>query len=143
LSYFRDISTFGGCTAGPTAAIENMKIIEEEDLCGNSVRTGAYLHERLHELMDKHKVIGDVRGKGLFAGAELVTDRATREPVSEKLVAAVTGDCLAQGVIVGATNRSVPGYNNTLLFAPALIATRDDIDVITGAVDKALTKVFG
>ncbi len=143
LSYFRDISTFGGCTAGPTAAIENMKIIEEEDLCGNSVRTGAYLHERLHELMDKHKVIGDVRGKGLFAGAELVTDRATREPVSEKLVAAVTGDCLAQGVIVGATNRSVPGYNNTLLFAPALIATRDEIDVITGAVDKALTKVFG
>ncbi len=104
---------------------------------------GAYLHEQLHELMDKHKVIGDVRGKGLFAGAELVTDRATREPVSEKLVAAVTGDCLAQGVIVGATNRSVPGYNNTLLFAPALIATRDDIDVITGAVDKALTKVFG
>jgi len=37
----------------------------------------------------------------------------------------------------------VPGYNNTLLFAPGLIATRDDIDVITGAVDKALTKVFG
>jgi len=54
LSYFRDISTFGGCTAGPTAAIENMKIIEEEDLCGNSVRTGAYLHERLHELIARH-----------------------------------------------------------------------------------------
>ncbi len=46
------------------------------------------------------------------------------------------------GVIIGATNRSVPGFNNTLCFSPALIATPDDIDAITGAVDKALTKVF-
>jgi taurine-pyruvate aminotransferase len=50
---------------------------------------------------------------------------------------------MGQGVIIGATNRSVPGFNNTLLFAPALIATKDDIDEITGAVDKALTRVLG
>ena len=52
-------------------------------------------------------------------------------------------ECGAQGVIIGATNRSVPGFNNTLCFSPALIATADDIDEITQAVDKALTKVFG
>lgn len=143
LGYFRDISTFGGCTAGPTAALENMRIIEDEDLCGNSVRMGEYLKGKLHELMDKHACIGDVRGKGLFAGAELVADRGTREPLEEKKVIAVVADCMAQGVIIGASNRSMPGFNNTLLFAPALIATTDDLDQILGAVDAALTKVVG
>ncbi len=143
LSYFRDISTFGGCTAGPTAAIENMAIIEEEGLLENSTTMGAHLLSNLHALMDKHAVIGDVRGQGLFAGAELVTNRGTKDPLNEKQVGAIVADCMGQGVIIGAPNRSVPGFNNTLLFAPALIATKDDIDEITGAVDKALTRVLG
>jgi len=46
-------------------------------------------------------------------------------------------------VIIGAANRSIPGRNNVLCFSPALIATAADIDAITDAVDKALTKVFG
>ncbi|SEQ01150.1 taurine-pyruvate aminotransferase [Loktanella sp. DSM 29012] len=143
LGYFRDISTFGGCTAGPTAAIENMAIIEEESLLENSTRVGAYLKDSLYALMDRHPVIGDVRGLGLFAGAELVTDRDTKDPVNEKQVGAIVADCMAQGVIIGATNRSVPGFNNTLLFAPALIATRDDIDQICDAVSGAITRVLG
>ena len=49
---------------------------------------------------------------------------------------------MAQGVVIGVTNRSLPGLNNTLCFSPALISTADDIDEITGAVDKALTRVF-
>ncbi len=143
MNYFRDISTFGGCTAGPAAALENMRIIEDEGLLENTVRMGERTVANLHALMEKHRVIGDVRGKGLFCGAELVADRQTREPVSEKQVAAVVGECFAQGVIIGASNRSVPGLNNVLCLSPALIATADDIDAITGAIDKALTKVFG
>jgi len=143
LNYFRDISTFGGCTAGPAAAIENMRIIEDEGLLANTMKMGERAMGNLQALMEKHKVIGDVRGKGLFLGAELVADRQTKEPVDEKRVQAVVADCMAQGVIIGATNRSVPGLNNTLCLSPALIATPDDIDEITGAIDKALTKVFG
>jgi taurine-pyruvate aminotransferase len=143
MGFFRDISTFGGCTAGPAAAIENMKIIEEEDLRGNSTRTGEHLQNNLKALMEKHKWIGDVRGMGLFAGAELVADRDSKDPVDEKMVAAIVGDCMQQGVIVGATNKSLPGFNNTLLFAPSLIATKDDIDHITDAVDQAITRVLG
>ncbi len=142
LDYFRDISTFGGCTAGPVAAIENMRIIEDEGLLDNTTNMGAYMMDQLHALKDKHAVIGDVRGKGLFLGAELVADRDARTPMDEKRVMAVTADCMAQGVIIGATNRSVPGYNNTLCFSPALIATKDDIDEIITAVDSALTRVF-
>lgn len=143
MGYFRDISTFGGCTAGPTAALENMRIIEDEDLCGNSVRMGEYFAGKLEELKDKHQWVGDVRGKGLFRGAELVQDRGTKEPAAEKQVGAIVADCMAQGVIIGATNRSVPGFNNTLLFAPALIAGKDDIDQICAAVDGAITRVMG
>ncbi len=143
MSYFRDISTFGGCTAGPAAALENMRIIEDEGLLDNTLKMGARVMDNLNALMEKHKVIGDVRGKGLFCGAELVADRGTKEPMDERKVAAVVAECNAQGVIIGMTNRSLPGLNNTLCLSPALIATADDIDQITGAIDRALTKVFG
>jgi taurine-pyruvate aminotransferase len=143
MNYFRDISTFGGCTAGPAAAMENMRIIEDENLLDNTVKMGARMIENLDQLAEKHSVIGDVRGAGLFCGAELVKDRKTKEPEDEKLVQAVVADCAAQGVLIGATNRSLPGLNNTLCFSPALIATPDDIDQITEAVGKSLAKIFG
>ena len=143
MNHFRDISTFGGCTAGPVAALENMRIIEDENLLENTTAMGDRLMANLHGLMERHKVIGDVRGKGLFCGAELVKDRASKEPVEEKLVQAVVADCGANGVVIGATNRSLPGFNNTLCLSPALIATADDIDRITDAIDGALGRVFG
>jgi taurine-pyruvate aminotransferase len=142
LSYFRDISTFGGCASGPAAALENMRIIEDEGLLENTNAMSERLLGNLRALQEKHRVIGDVRGKGLFCGAELVADRLTKEPAEEKMVAAVVADCMAQGVIIGMTNRSLPGLNNTLCLSPALIATPDDIDAITHAIDKALVKVF-
>ena len=76
--------------------------------------------------------------------SELVADRTTREPLDEKLVAAVTGHCMKNdAVIIGMTNRSLPGLNNTLCFSPALIATKDDIDQIITSVDGALSAVVG
>jgi taurine-pyruvate aminotransferase len=143
MSYFRDISTFGGCTAGPVAALENMRIIEEENLLENTVRMGERCLNNLEALKAKHNVVGDVRGLGLFLGAELVADRKTKEPIDEKRVQAVVADCLKQGVIIGATNRSLDGLNNTLCLSPALIATANDIDRITEVIDRALTNVFG
>ena len=141
MSYFRDISTFGGCAAGPAAALENMRIIEDEKLLDNTTAMGAYLMDSLGALQDKHAIIGDVRGKGLFCGAELVRDRSTKEPVAEKVTQAVVADCMGQGVIIGATNRSIEAYNNTLCLSPALISTRDDIDQIVTAIDGALERV--
>ncbi len=142
LNYFRDVSTFGGCTAGPAAALENLRIIEDEGLLDNTLAMGERLMGGLHALSEKHAVIGDVRGKGLFCGVELVANRDTREPVEEMLVQKVVAECGAEGVIVGMTNRSVPGFNNTLCLSPALVATSDDIDRITDAVDTGLARVF-
>ena len=141
LNYFRDISTFGGCAGGPAAALENMRIIEEENLLKNVNVMGDYIMDKLHELKDKYQVVGDVRGKGLFVGVELVKDRKTKEPVHESVSGAVVSDCLQQGVMIGRTNRSFPTLNNTLCLSPALICTKDDIDQIVGAIDVALAKI--
>ncbi len=141
MDYFRDISTFGGCTAGPAAALVNMEIIENENLLDNVVQQGEYLRGRLNQLMDKYDVIGDVRGKGLFAGFELVKDRVTKEPVDETLPIQIGAHCMQNGVIIGRTNRSFKEYNNTVCLSPALIATQADIDKIVDAIDNALAEL--
>ncbi len=143
MDYFRDVSTFGGCTAGPAAALANLQIIEEEGLLDNVTAMGARLMAGLNTLKDKHDCIGDVRGLGLFCGAELVSDRASKEPMPEEKVAAVVAEVFAQKVIIGMTNRSLDGFNNTLCLSPALIASKENIDEIVTAIDVALTRVFG
>jgi len=138
MGYFRDISTFGGCAAGPAAALETMRIIEDENLLDNVTEMGEYLMEKLRGLQNKYKVIGDVRGKGLFCGMELVKDRHTKEPVHEDMLMKIAADCMNQGVIVGRTNRSLSGLNNTVCLSPALICTPADIDQIVESLDNAM-----
>lgn len=142
MSHFRDISTFGGCTGGPAAAIANMAIIEEENLLENVQKMGDYLGEKLRGLAGKHAVMGEVRGIGLFQGVELVSDRNTRAALPEAMVQGIVANCMANSaVIIGATNRSLDGLNNTLCLSPAYIATRSDIDEIVVAIDDAITRV--
>ena len=141
MAYFRDVSTFGGCAAGPAAALENLRIIEEEGLLENSTIVGEYLKDKLLELKEKYVLIGDVRGKGLFVGLELVTDRQTKDPVHESVVMKIVATCQANGVIIGRTNRSFREFNNTIALSPALIATKDDIDEIVAALDHAIASV--
>ncbi|WP_339420146.1 MULTISPECIES: aminotransferase family protein [unclassified Pseudomonas] len=138
LDYFRDISTFGGCAAGPAAALSNMAIIEREGLLDNATVQGHYLRARLMELKDKYEMIGDVRGKGLFAGFELVSSRVTKEPVDESICMAIAAHCMLKGVIIGRTNRSFKTLNNNICLAPPLIVTKNDIDEIICALDSAL-----
>ncbi len=137
-SYFRDISTFGGSTAGPAAALEVLKIIKREKLLENVNEVGEHLKNKLLELQDKHEMIGEVRGKGLFCGVELVKDRATKEPVDETVAASVAAHCFKNKVMIGRTNRSFETNNNVLLFSPAFICTKTDIDLIVESVDNAL-----
>lgn len=140
IGYFRDISTYGGCAAGCTAAVESIRIIEEESLVENSAQMGKYLLEGLNEFK-KHKLVGDVRGRGLFAGIELVEDKKTKAPCKESVLAAIVGDVKSQGVIIGRMGRSLPNQNNVITMAPALIATKNDIDRIIHAIGNALAKI--
>jgi taurine-pyruvate aminotransferase len=140
-SYFRDISTFGGCTSGPAAALENLKIIEEEGLLENTLHVGEYLKGRLMLLKDKYSLIGDVRGVGLFLGMELVKDRITKEPVEESVLMKIVADCAAHGVLIGRTNRSFRKYNNTICLSPMLTLTQEQADVIVDAIDGAFSRL--
>ncbi len=136
LNFFRDISTYGGCAGPMAAALETTRIIEEENLVERSREMGAYLLERLKELLDL-PIVGDVRGVGLFCGVEFVRDKVTKEPVSEAEMAKIVGNMFAQNIIVGRTNVSITGLNTVMNFAPSLIITKEQIDRLVDAVRKA------
>ncbi|WP_461208768.1 aminotransferase family protein [Desulfocurvus sp. DL9XJH121] len=141
LAYFRDISTFGGCAAACSAGLENLRIIEEENLLERVVRMGDLLMDELQGLRDLPGV-GDVRGKGLLCGVEFVADKETREPLPEAKVVAVAGALAQAGILVGRTNRSIPGLNNTINLAPAYVVTEDEIRTIVGGMRDAIIKVL-
>ncbi len=141
LNYFRDISTYGGCTAALTAALESTRIIEDENLLDNAVEVGAYLNEKLTGLK-KYDVVGEVRGQGLFAGIEFVVDRNTKEPITEGQMAQLMGNVMAENVIVGRTNSSFHGLNNIMNFAPCLTITKAQVDIVVAAVESAIQKTF-
>ena len=107
----------------------------------NSCQMGAYLIEQL-ETLKKYDVVGDVRGLGLFAGLEFVTNRTTKEAITEAQMAQLMGNVMAEKVIVGRTNTSFDGLNNVMNFAPCLIITKEQIDTIVAAVAAALEKTF-
>ncbi|MCG8636008.1 MAG: aminotransferase class III-fold pyridoxal phosphate-dependent enzyme [Desulfobacterales bacterium] len=139
--FFRDISTYGGCTAPMAAALESTRIIEDEDLVANSREMGKLLMERLGEL-NSLPWVGDTRGVGLFCGLEVVEDKAGKIPVTEAQMAQLMGNIMAEGVIVGRTNSSLPGLNTTLYFVPCLTVTAQEIDRMVTAVEIGLKKTF-
>ena len=140
LKYFRDISTYGGNAGACAAAMENIRIIEDENLLEHVAGMGKYLLDSLKEL-ESHPMVGDVRGKGLFAGVELVVDKNTKEPAGEQVMGGILADAAGQGVLLGKMNRSVPGRNNIITIAPAYIITKDEIDRIVSALRAALERI--
>jgi taurine-pyruvate aminotransferase len=140
LGYFRDISTFGGSAAAAAAALANLDVIDRENLLDNVRRQGQRLLEGLENLRDRPGV-GDVRGLGLLAGVELVADKRTKTPLDEERVARVAGAMAEKGVLVGRTNRSLPGLNNVINLAPAYVATESDIDEILSALARTLDEL--
>ena len=140
-NFFRDISTYGGCAAPMAAALESTRIIEEENLVENSRVKGEILLERLQELTSL-PMVGDVRGVGLFCGLEVVVDKEKKTPPSEAQMAQLMGNIMAEKVIVGRTNSSLPGMNTILYFVPCLTVSEEEIDTMVTAVAKALKKTF-
>lgn len=116
------------------AALTTIQIIEDEGLVENSATIGAYALDRLTEMMDKHPLIGDVRGRGFLFGAELVKDRDTREQASEA-ADMVLYKALERGLSFKTT------MGNVLTFTPSLITTKDDMDFAMQVIDESLSEV--
>jgi 4-aminobutyrate aminotransferase-like enzyme len=81
-SAFRYFNTFGGNPVSSAAALATLEVLEEEGLMQNAARVGDITRQGLRDLATRHACIGDVRGQGLFFGAEMVLDRRTREPAT-------------------------------------------------------------
>lgn len=124
-------ATFGGNPVSTAAALAVIKIIEDEDLRANCKTVGDYLREKLEELKEKHAIIGDVRGKGLMQGIELVKDRETKEPAPEAVLK-VFEETRRQGVLIGKGGL----YGNVIRTGMMLNSTKDNVDELVAALDK-------
>jgi adenosylmethionine-8-amino-7-oxononanoate aminotransferase len=130
------VNTYGGHPVASAVAVRNIEIIEAEGLAKRAAELGTYLLDGLRSLM-RHEVVGDVRGKGLLLGLELVKDRRTKEPVGPEQISAVADFCRDNGVLVG---RATGGrrYGNTITLSPPLVITRAECDRIIDTLDRAL-----
>jgi len=121
------------------AGLAVLDVIAEDGLVARAEARGAYLLARLRELQERHEPIGDVRGRGLLVGLELVTDRETREP-ADALGAAVTAECLRRGLSMNIVRAGSSA--NCFRMAPPLSITEEEIDTAMEILDESLAAVL-
>ncbi|MDQ3866015.1 MAG: aspartate aminotransferase family protein [Actinomycetota bacterium] len=121
------------------AGLAVLDVVEEEGLVARARTSGELLLARLRELGDRHEQIGDVRGRGLLVGLELVTDRDTREPANA-LGAAVTAECLRRGLSMNIVRAGTSA--NCFRMAPPLPIATDEIDLAVTVLDESLSAVL-
>ena len=140
--HFRQVNTFGGHPVSSAVALKAIQIVEDENLVENSRKVGAYLKSKFESLLADHPFVGEIRGKGMILGIELVQDRNTKVPLPDAKMLAIVGDCVKNGVILGRNANTVPGLCNVLLIAPPLILTESEadfiIETVTGALKRAV-----
>jgi 4-aminobutyrate aminotransferase len=123
-------STFGGNPVACAAALATIRLIKES-LLANATEVGARMMQCLCALQSKHRLIGDVRGKGLMIGIELVRDRQTKERATTERDRLVE-ECFRRGLLVLGAGR------NTLRLSPPLILTREQADTAVAIIDESL-----
>ncbi|MCM3719826.1 aspartate aminotransferase family protein [Fictibacillus phosphorivorans] len=136
--FFRHINTFGGSPAACAVALKNLEIMEREDLFEQSTKMGSIMINELKEKIGHHPFVGDIRGKGLLIGVELVKDRETKEPLPVDKVNQVIAECKNQRLIIGKNGVTVAGYNNVLTLSPPLNITLEEKDFILTRLIKAI-----
>ena len=140
--YFAGGLTYSGHILACASAIASIEAFQEEGIVENSAAMGAVLGDGLRGLMERHPSIGEVRGKGLFWGIELVKDRETREPLVPFNAA---GEAMAPvaKLAKAAMERGVylMTHWNVIICAPPLTITREELDEALGVLDEVLSLV--
>jgi alanine-glyoxylate transaminase/(R)-3-amino-2-methylpropionate-pyruvate transaminase len=131
-------NTFGGNPVACAQGKAVLEVIENENLQANSLRVGAMILAGLEELKAKHEIIGDVRGKGLLMGVELVKDRASKEPARAEC-AQVLEACRDLGLLLGKGGL----WGQTIRLAPPMCITQADARFLLDALDAALSTLAG
>ena len=130
-SYF---NTFGGNPVSAAVALAVLDVIDDEGLLENATTTGALLGERLGELANRYEIVGALQGRGLFWGLDLVTDRATREPIAYADAKRLATELRRSGILAGITGR----YTNVLKIRPPLPFAPEHVELLTGVLDDVL-----
>lgn len=132
----RYFNTYGGNPVSCGAAHAVLRVLREEDLQANALKVGDYLQAGLRALAERHEVIGDVRGEGLFIGVELVTDRETQAPAPSAAAAVVNGMRRRQ-VLISATGPQA----NVLKIRPPLVFSREHADLLLERLNETLSSL--
>ncbi len=126
-------STFGGNPVACAAGLAVLDVLEEEHLQENALSVGNYLIARLKSLKEKHALIGDVRGSGLFLGVDLVLDRQTREPAPNQ-ASYLVNRLRERGILAGTDGP----HHNVIKLRPPLIFSQADADLFVATLDAVL-----
>lgn len=138
---FRHLNTFGGNPASCAVALKNLEIMENENLVQRSRDLGERLLNELDDLKE-HPYVGDVRGKGLLVGIELVENKQTKQPIAIDKLNQVISTCKKKGLIISKNGDTVAGFNNVLTIAPPLSITEDDFAFIVKTLKESLYQTF-
>ena len=145
---FQHGHTYIGHAVACAAALAVQRVIVRDGLLDAVKRQGAGLFERLHSAFADHPHVGDIRGRGLFAGVELVADRASKEPFDPKakLHAEIKRQAMGRGLMVYPMGGTIDGQRGDhVLLAPPFIVSDADLDAIASrlhaAVDAAIAAV--
>jgi len=130
------LSTFGGNPVSCAASIANIDYMLNEHLAEKSAADGEYAMKRLNELAHKHDIIGEVRGKGLMIGVELVKDQRTKTPASQE-ASKIRDICREKGVLIGHGGVK----SNVIRIQPPLVISREQIDTVIDVLDQSLKEV--
>ncbi len=128
-------STFGGTPVASAAALAVLDVLEDEGLVGSAATVGDAVRADLAVLAERHPAIGDVRGRGLMTGVELVRDRAAREPATT-LARWVRDEMAERGVLIGTTGR----HGNVLKIRPPLSLTDAEARLVVATLEEVLGK---
>jgi 4-aminobutyrate aminotransferase-like enzyme len=129
-------NTFAGDPFQTMQALTTMEIIEEEGLIENAQKMGQYLRDGLNDLMKRHELVGDVRGRGLLMGMELVKNRTTKEYATQECNQLMEF-CRTKGLLVGKGGL----FGNVVRMAPPISINKEQIDFMVKVLDEALTEV--
>ncbi len=143
---FQHSHTYTGHPLACAAALAVQRVIRRDNLLANVQAQGAYLSRRLQERFGNHPFVGDVRGRGLFQGIEIVADRGTKEPFdpARKLHAKIKQEAMARGLMVYPMGGTVDGKRGDhVLMAPPFISNSDTIDQIVERLGEAVDAAIG
>ena len=134
MEYF---NTFGGNPVSCAAGLAVLETLEQENLLDNASNQGAYLLDGMERLRHKYPAIGDVRGRGLFLGIEMVRDRSTKEHAGD-VAARISSRAKELGALMGTDGP----HDNVIKLRPPMVFKREHADLLLQVLDQSMADVL-